>query len=173
MQTSITAEKDEAALARKQYRAPKRTQAAQQQQQCEYIHTCVYKRGRFHKPGIYGGRVRERANQLDVFHCTPSRGGHGRRAAVDIFRGVCLVFRGIPFFFFVFFTSNAHGLLQVRATLASCTSLLVMITRQGRWSEATEAIFLHFGKKASSYRGAYRVPLFNSSVRVCDIRHFY
>ena len=29
-------------------RAPKRTQAAQQQQQqCEYIHTCVYKRGRF------------------------------------------------------------------------------------------------------------------------------
>ena len=30
-----------------QNRAPKRTQAAQQQQQCEYIHTCVYKRGRF------------------------------------------------------------------------------------------------------------------------------
>ena len=24
--------------------------------------------------------------------------------------------------------------------------------------------FLHFGKKASSYRGAYRVPLFNLSV---------
>ena len=44
--TSITAEKDEAALARKQYRAPKRTQAAQQQQ-CEHIHTCIYKRDRF------------------------------------------------------------------------------------------------------------------------------
>ena len=44
----ITAEKDETALARKWYRAPKRTQAAQQQQQhCEYIHTCVHKRGRF------------------------------------------------------------------------------------------------------------------------------
>ena len=45
--TSITAEKDEAALPRKYYRSPKRTQAQQQQQQCEYIHTCVYKRGRF------------------------------------------------------------------------------------------------------------------------------
>ena len=29
-------------------------------------------------------------------------------------------------FFFVFFSSNAHGLLQVRGILASCTSLLVM-----------------------------------------------
>ena len=28
-------------------RAPERTQTAQQQQQCEYIHTCVHKRGRF------------------------------------------------------------------------------------------------------------------------------
>ena len=28
-------------------------------------------------------------------------------------------------FFFVFFTSNAHGLLQVQGNLASCTSLLV------------------------------------------------
>ena len=45
--TSMTAEKDEAALARKLYRAPKRTQAAQLQQQCEYVHTCVYKRGQF------------------------------------------------------------------------------------------------------------------------------
>ena len=71
------------------YREPKRTQAAQQQQQCEY--------------GL--------ATEWDVFHCTPSRGGRGRRAAVDIFRDVffqCLVgFR----VFFVFSTSNAHGLL--------------------------------------------------------------
>ena len=79
----------------------------------------------FHKPEIYGGRARVWATEWDVFHCTPSRGGRGRRAAVDIFGGVffeCLVgFR----FFFVFFTSNAHGLLQVRGKLASCTSLLV------------------------------------------------
>ena len=34
-------------------------------------------------------------------------------------------------FFLVFFTSNAHGLLQVRGHLASCTSLLVPGCRQG------------------------------------------
>ena len=28
----------------------------------------------FHKPGIYGGRVRVWATELDVFQCTPSRG---------------------------------------------------------------------------------------------------
>ena len=39
----------------------------------------------------------------------------------------------------VFFSSNAHGLLQVRGHLASFTSMLVM--RQGRGSEANEAIF--------------------------------
>ena len=35
------------------------------------------------------------------------------------------------FFFSVFFTSNAHGLLQVRGSLASCTSLLVPECVQG------------------------------------------
>ena len=42
----------------------------------------------FHKPDIYGGRVRVWATEWDVFHCTSSRGGRGRRAAVDILRGV-------------------------------------------------------------------------------------
>ena len=54
----------------------------------------------FHKPEIYGGRMRVWATEWDVFHYTPSRGGRGRRAAVDIFRGVfflCLV--GVRFFF--------------------------------------------------------------------------
>ena len=64
----------------------------------------------FRKPEIYGVRVRVWATEWDVFHCTPSRGGRGRRADVDIFPCVllwCLVgFRF--FFFFVFFTSNAH-----------------------------------------------------------------
>ena len=95
-----------------------------------------------HKPEIYGGRVQASATEWDVFHCTPSRGGRGRRAAVDILRSISwcvfLVSGGI-LFFFVFFTSNAHGLLQVRGNLASCTSLLVM--SQGRGSEATEAVF--------------------------------
>ena len=35
-----------------------------------------------HKPGIYGSG-REWANAWDVFRRTPSRGGRGRRAAVD------------------------------------------------------------------------------------------
>ena len=39
---------------------------------------------------------------------------------------VCFLVSGGISFFFVFFTSNAHGLLQVRGNLASCTSLLVM-----------------------------------------------
>ena len=52
----------------------------------------------FHKPEIYGGRVRVWATEWDVFHCTLSRGGRGRRAAVDIFRGVFfLVSGGISF----------------------------------------------------------------------------
>ena len=46
---------------------------------------------------------------------------------------------GFRAFFFVFFSSNAHGLLQVLGRLASFTSLLVM--RQGRGSEVTEAVF--------------------------------
>ena len=57
----------------------------------------------FHKPEIYGGRVRVWATEWDVFYRAPSRGGRGRRAAVDIFRGVffqCLV--GFRSFFFRF-----------------------------------------------------------------------
>ena len=53
----------------------------------------------FHKPDIYGGRAQVWATEWDVFHCTPSRGGCGRRAAVDILRGVFLVFGGISCFF--------------------------------------------------------------------------
>ena len=58
----------------------------------------------FHKPEIYGGRVRVWATEWDVFHYTLTRGGRGRRAAVDIFRGVvflCLV--GCFFFWFLSF----------------------------------------------------------------------
>ena len=44
--------------------------------------------GDFHKAGIYGGSVRVWANAWDAFRRTPSRGGRGRRAAVDLFRGV-------------------------------------------------------------------------------------
>ena len=60
------------------------------------------------------------ANTWDVFRRTPSRGGHGRRAAVDFV--VCFGCRGISFFF----SWNAHGLLQVWGRLASFTFLLVV-----------------------------------------------
>ena len=100
---------------------------------CTSIHIRMYtSEADFLKPEIYEGRVRVWATEWDVFHCTPSRGGRGRRAAVDIFRGVLLlVSSGISFFFFVFFTSNAHSLLQVRGNLDSCTSLLVLGCVQG------------------------------------------
>ena len=100
------------------------------------------------KPGIYGGRVRVWANEWDVFHCTPEVVAVA--GLLWIYFVVCFfsVWWDFVFFFFVFFTSNAHGLLQVRGNLASCTSLLVM--RQGRGSEATEAVFCLQGKKASS-----------------------
>ena len=82
--------------------------------------------------------MREWTTESDVFHCTPSR-CRGRRVAVDIFPGVfllCLVgFR----FFSSSYTSNAHGLLQVRGNLASSTSLL--LRRQGRRSEANKVVF--------------------------------
>ena len=39
------------------------------------------------------------ATEWDVFHCTPSRGSRGRRAAVDIFHGVLFWCGGISFFF--------------------------------------------------------------------------
>ena len=53
------------------------------------VYTYVYtSEADLHKPGIYGGRVRVWATEWDVFHCTPLRGSRGRRAAVDVFRGV-------------------------------------------------------------------------------------
>ena len=61
------------------------------------------------------------ANEWDVLHCTPSRGGRGRRAAVHIFRGVffyCLM--GFRFFFFRFlYFERTRPTAQVRGNLAS------------------------------------------------------
>ena len=98
------------------------------------------------------------AEAWDVFRRAPSRVGRGGRAAVDFV--VCFGLGGFLSDFFSF------------------------LMRQGRENEATEAVFylqakkplhnearprersdrgrfLPIGKKASSYRGAYRVPLFN------------
>ena len=70
----------------------------------------------FQKPGIYGSQG-VWANALGLFARAPSRGGRGRRAAVNIVvcleRGVfiCVFFLCVCVFFF--FKSNAHGLLQI------------------------------------------------------------
>ena len=58
----------------------------------------------FHKPGIYG-RGRVWANAWDVFRRTSSRGGRGRRVAVDFV--VCFGCGGILCFFSFFFL-RAH-----------------------------------------------------------------
>ena len=66
----------------------------------------------FHQPGIYEGSMRVWVTAWDVFRRAPSRVGRGGRAAVDFV--VCFG-RGVFFvdFFFDFFPSNAHDLLQV------------------------------------------------------------
>ena len=69
--------------------------------------------------------------------------GRGRRAAVDFV--VCFGWGG--FFLFFFFSSNAHGLAccTYEPPLLHFSSLLVL--RQGRESEATEAVFAYRRKK--------------------------
>ena len=65
----------------------------------------------FHKPRIYGSE-RVWANAWDVFHRKPSRVARDGRAAVDFV--VCFGWGGFfRDFFSIFFSSNAHGLLQV------------------------------------------------------------
>ena len=66
---------------------------------------------------------RLRAECSGVFRRTPSRGGHGRRAAVHFV--VCVGCSGIACFYLpVFLLANAHGLLQVCGRLTSGTSPL-------------------------------------------------
>ena len=62
-----------------------------------------------------------------------------RRLEVVVVAGLLWIYFVVCFFrvwwdfifFFVFFASTAHGLLQVRGNLASCTSLLVPGCEQG------------------------------------------
>ena len=83
--------------------------------------------------------MRAWAHAWDVFRRTPSRGGRGRRVAVDLFRGVFFEwwdFVGGGFVFF-FRTHTACGKYEA----ASCIIYLSTAMRQGRESEATEAVF--------------------------------
>ena len=77
-------------------------------------HSCflliaIFVRGRFaQKPGIYGSE-RVWTNARDVFRSTPSRNGHGRRAAVDFV--VCFGWGG---FFRVFFFKRTRPAASMR-----------------------------------------------------------
>ena len=114
--TSITADKDEAALARKKSTETYTGGAAEEVRVYKYV--CLQARtissnpGRMEEACEYG---LTRGTRF-VARRTPSRGRRGRRADVDWFRGVffqwLVAFRDFCFRCFVF--SNAHGLLQVR-----------------------------------------------------------
>ena len=75
----------------------------------------------FDKPGIYGGSVRVWDTAWDVFRRAPSRVGRGGRAARDFV--VCFGLGGFLTFLFLF------------------------LMRQGRESEATEAVFCLWAQK--------------------------
>ena len=68
------------------------------------------------------------------------------------------------FFFRFFFFERTRPAASMRPPLASFISLLVM--RQGRGSEANEAVFFFQAKKPLHTRGAYTLPLFNLSVSI-------
>ena len=91
-----------------------------------------------HKPGIYGSG-RAWANAWDVFFRAPSRGGRGRRTAVDL-----VVRFGGEDFFFVFFFPVFFLFEHTRAAASMrqpCLTYLSTSNTQGRESEATEAVF--------------------------------
>ena len=110
-----------------------------------------------HKPGIYGtGRVW--ANAWDEFPPMVSRVGRGRRAAVD-FEVVFWVGRIFPGFLFDFFCFERT---LPAASMSPPCLIYFSTSNEARLRERTyRGRFLPVGKKASSYRGAYRVPLFN------------
>ena len=112
----------------------------------------------FHKPGIYGsGRVWAKA--WNVFPCMPSRGGHGRRAAVDFV--VCFGWGDFFFVFFfpIFFLLRTHTAC-CKYEAASCL-IYLSTSNEARPRERSDRCRFLPLKTTSSYLGAYRVPLFN------------
>ena len=114
----------------------------------------------FHKPGIYGsGRVW--ANAWDVFRCTPSWDGRDRRAAMDFV--ACFWWDGffrVFCYFFVFFFSFER--IRPAASMRPPCLIYLSTSNETRPRGRNDrGRFLHLGKKASSYRSEYRVPLFN------------
>ena len=122
----------------------------------------------FHKPEIYGERVRVWATELDVFHYTPSRGGRGCRAAVGIFRGVlfwCLV--GFLFRFLYFertrpTTSTRQPCLMYLPTSTDCESCARPILTNPGSMEAGEC-----GLTRGTCFAARRLELIAVAGRLC------
>ena len=113
-------------------------------------------------PGIYGsGRVW--TNAWDMFFRAPSRVDRGRRDAVDFV--VCFGCGG----FFLYFFSCFFFFQRTRPAGSMRPPCLIYISTSNEASpreRSDRGRFLPLGKKASSYRGAYRVPLFQWTVCV-------
>ena len=127
----------------------------------------------FLKPGAYGGSVRVWGNAWDVFRRTPSRGGRGRRAAVE-----CFECGGISFFFFrsLYFectrpAASMRPLCLIYLSNSNEARPRERSDRRSFFSYRQKSLFIMrpffvFRQKVSSYPGTYRVPLFNLSVCV-------
>ena len=112
------------------------------------------------------------ANAWDVFRRALSRGGRGRRVAVDVV--VCFGWGGFfrVFFSIFFFFERTRPAASTRPPLASFTFLLEM--RQSRGSE--EAVFCLWAKKplhTGVRTGCHYLFCLSVCVCVCNIRRFY
>ena len=94
-------------------------------------------------------------NAWDLFRRIPCRGDYGRRAAVDVV--VCFGCEGISCFFLFFFSSNAHGVLQV-STRLPCLIYLSTST----------------GVRTGCYcTGCHYLISLSVCLCMCNIRRFY
>ena len=106
----------------------------------------------FHKPGIYGSG-RAWAKAWDVFHHRPSRGGPGRRAAVDFV--VCFRWVGISFFCRLFFFERTRPAASMRP---SCLIYL----------SASSGTLQHLCRKSSSAG-----PMYGEKIERTEIIHYH
>ena len=94
------------------------------------------------------------------FRRAPSRGGHGHRPPVDFV--VCFGWGEffLDFFFPIFFLLRTHTAC-CKYEAASCLIYLSTSNETRPRERSDRGRFLRVSRKAPSYRGAYRVPLFN------------
>ena len=80
------------------------------------------------------------ANAWDVFHLTPSRGGRGRRAAVNFV--VCFGCGGISFFSFFFFERTRPAASMRPLCLIYLSTSNIPIEASEFWSQRHKAYIL-------------------------------